>query len=464
MPLAIDSPTPIAVAPAVARSSVERKPLSPTENRAPEGSQASRDSVELTPRGRLLAEVDALLHPAAAEDGEQYAFPPLRAAGENTEGQNGETPLPPPIIKGEGREQTAPLPAVAVSDTPRQSASPEQSIPPAPPISDAVPDSSDPILPPPPAQPVPAPAPEISGMPEKSAEGSGVESEKEGTGQAGQEELSEEEQREVEQLKNRDREVRAHEQAHLAAAGSYARGGPRYDYESGPDKKRYAVGGEVSIDTSPVPGDPEATIRKAQVVRRAAQAPAEPSSQDRQIAAQAGRMETQARQELSQERMEEMRGGGEGGDQSDTSGSERATAIEPSSEKRTSEASSGKIDLDDFIGSGAPQGFTTTEGTPSNGSSAESSSPSTFAPTDRNANSGGLPSIEALPRTDAIPKPATPSASDPSPKSAFSGSATLDPEEIPKVDTGASMGGIAVLKKFNGYASVSTGSALDLTA
>lgn len=113
------------------------------------------------------------------------------------------------------------------------------------------------------------------------------------------EELEPEEQHEVQELRTRDREVKAHEQAHLAAAGPYARGGPQYEYQTGPDGKQYAVGGEVGIDTSRVADDPEATIRKAQVVRRAALAPAEPSPQDRRIAAEATRMEGQARQELS---------------------------------------------------------------------------------------------------------------------------------------------------------------------
>lgn len=116
--------------------------------------------------------------------------------------------------------------------------------------------------------------------------------------QAGVGELSEEEQEVVDELQARDREVRAHEQAHLAAAGPYAKGGPTYTYEEGPDGQQYAVGGEVSIDTSPVSGDPEATIQKAQVVRAAALAPAEPSAQDRAVAAAATKMEIQARQEL----------------------------------------------------------------------------------------------------------------------------------------------------------------------
>ena len=117
--------------------------------------------------------------------------------------------------------------------------------------------------------------------------------------------LTPEEQKVVQKLRNRDREVKAHEQTHLAAAGAYARGGASYDYQTGPDGRRYAVGGEVSIDTSPVANDPEATLRKAQAVRRAANAPAKPSSQDRRVASQAASMEATARQEAALKRSEE---------------------------------------------------------------------------------------------------------------------------------------------------------------
>jgi hypothetical protein len=72
--------------------------------------------------------------------------------------------------------------------------------------------------------------------------------------------LSEKEQHVVEELRKRDREVRSHEQAHLAAAGSLASGGPTLTYQVGPDGKRYAVGGEVPIAASEVPGDPRATL------------------------------------------------------------------------------------------------------------------------------------------------------------------------------------------------------------
>ncbi len=115
-------------------------------------------------------------------------------------------------------------------------------------------------------------------------------------------ELSTEEQRMVRELQQRDAEVRTHEQAHLAAAGAYARGGPRYDYQQGPDGRRYAVGGEVSIDSAPISGDPAATLAKAAVVKRAALAPQDPSTQDRRVAAAAERMAVEARAELAAQR------------------------------------------------------------------------------------------------------------------------------------------------------------------
>lgn len=104
---------------------------------------------------------------------------------------------------------------------------------------------------------------------------------------------------ELTRLQTRDREVRAHEQAHLAAGGRWVTSGPSYSYRLGPDGKRYAVGGEVGIDASPVSGDPQATIDKARQVRVAALAPAQPSAQDLRIAAQASSMEQQAQQELA---------------------------------------------------------------------------------------------------------------------------------------------------------------------
>ena len=117
--------------------------------------------------------------------------------------------------------------------------------------------------------------------------------------------LTDQEEKEVDDLQERDREVRAHELAHVMAGGSLVRRGATYQYTTGPDGKRYAVGGEVSIDVSPVEDDPSATIAKMEQVKRAALAPAEPSSQDRAVAATAAQNEAEARQELLKESMEE---------------------------------------------------------------------------------------------------------------------------------------------------------------
>ncbi|MGC9457380.1 MAG: putative metalloprotease CJM1_0395 family protein [Halothiobacillaceae bacterium] len=121
--------------------------------------------------------------------------------------------------------------------------------------------------------------------------------------------LDEREQAEVEQLKQREREVVAHENAHRAAGAGLVRGGS-YDYESGPDGKRYIVGGEVQIDTSPVPDDPAATIRKADQIVKAALAPADPSPADRAAASDARAMRAEAQVELRQERYEDSSGQG----------------------------------------------------------------------------------------------------------------------------------------------------------
>jgi hypothetical protein len=110
--------------------------------------------------------------------------------------------------------------------------------------------------------------------------------------------LSEEEQKMVTQLKARDREVRQHEQAHLAVAGRYAKGGIHFEYQRGPDGRQYAIGGHVTIDTTEIPGDPQATIEKMRTVKRAALAPREPSAADRAAARKADQKTRQAQQEI----------------------------------------------------------------------------------------------------------------------------------------------------------------------
>ncbi len=158
-------------------------------------------------------------------------------------------------------------------------------------------------------------------------------------------ELSEEDEELVRDLQARDREVRAHEAAHAAAGGAYA-GAPTYTYQRGPDGRQYAVGGSVSIDTSPVQGDPAATIQKAQQIKRAALAPAEPSAQDRSVAAAADALLRQAQAELRAEQRAETQeqiGGG----QASVDGIEAAPAIEPAIEP---------IAGSDIAGQGTPNG------------------------------------------------------------------------------------------------------------
>lgn len=118
--------------------------------------------------------------------------------------------------------------------------------------------------------------------------------------------LTPEEREQVRELQRRDTEVRRHENAHAAAGGQYA-GAPTYDYQRGPNGQLYAIGGEVRIDSSVVPGNPEATIAKMRIVRRAALAPAEPSPQDLRVASQAQQKLAAAQADLRADRLEERR-------------------------------------------------------------------------------------------------------------------------------------------------------------
>lgn len=123
--------------------------------------------------------------------------------------------------------------------------------------------------------------------------------------QAARKEQLTKDQIKINALASRDREVRAHEQAHAAVGGQYA-GSPTYEFVKGPDGVNYAVSGEVSISIGSVSQDPEATIRKAQQIRAAANAPADPSGQDRNVAAAATTLENEAHIELSNQKNAEL--------------------------------------------------------------------------------------------------------------------------------------------------------------
>jgi hypothetical protein len=109
--------------------------------------------------------------------------------------------------------------------------------------------------------------------------------------------LTPEQQKTVRELAAIDRKVRAHEAAHLAAAGSIALSAASFGYTRGPDGQSYATSGEVNIDSSPA-NTPEETLRKAEQIHSAALAPADPSPQDLRVASQAEAMASEARLEI----------------------------------------------------------------------------------------------------------------------------------------------------------------------
>lgn len=129
-------------------------------------------------------------------------------------------------------------------------------------------------------------------------------------------ELTEEEQKKVDELETTDAKVRAHEQAHMAAGGDLVTRSAQFQYATGPDNKQYAVGGDVQIDVSEE-DNPEATLRKANRIRQAALAPAEPSGQDLKVAADAAAMAAKASAEIANQKTD-------GGAQNNSAGLESA--------------------------------------------------------------------------------------------------------------------------------------------
>ena len=155
----------------------------------------------------------------------------------------------------------------------------------------------------------------------------------------------------VRELAARDREVRAHEQAHQSVGGQYA-GAMNFTFKQGPDGKRYAVGGEVPIDVSKVPGDPQATAQKAERIQRAALAPAEPSAQDRQVAALAAQISIEAQNDLRQmERQEAEKTAQERAEQKALSeeSTEKTEKSSSQDEEKSDQAASEKDDRLDEI-------------------------------------------------------------------------------------------------------------------
>ncbi|WP_293448386.1 putative metalloprotease CJM1_0395 family protein [Persephonella sp.] len=106
----------------------------------------------------------------------------------------------------------------------------------------------------------------------------------------------------IQKLRMIEQKVKAHEMAHKTAGGELT-GPVHYKYQKGPDGRLYIVGGEVPIKIK-VGKTPEETIEIARKIKRAALAPADPSPQDRAVAARTAILEMKARMELSKQQSE----------------------------------------------------------------------------------------------------------------------------------------------------------------
>lgn len=88
-------------------------------------------------------------------------------------------------------------------------------------------------------------------------------------------------ERVLEKFKSKDAEVKQHEESHTA--NGVAKSTIKYNYQTGPDGKLYAVGGEVKLDTS-LPSDEKQAIDKLEKLASASSAPSQLSAADSQIA------------------------------------------------------------------------------------------------------------------------------------------------------------------------------------
>ncbi|EAI3940388.1 hypothetical protein F1Q43_01020 [Campylobacter coli] len=116
-------------------------------------------------------------------------------------------------------------------------------------------------------------------------------------------ELTIQQVQQVRELQSIDRNVKAHEAAHQAAGGGLA-GAASFSYTRGPDNQMYATAGEVPIRMQKG-RTPEETIANARQVVTAAMAPADPSPQDYKVAANALKMEFEARAEATKLKAQE---------------------------------------------------------------------------------------------------------------------------------------------------------------
>lgn len=88
-------------------------------------------------------------------------------------------------------------------------------------------------------------------------------------------------QRVLNKFKNKDSEVKTHEQTH--ASGATTTSAINYNYQVGPDGKLYAIGGSVRFDTS-IPKDPQSAKVKMDQLQSASSSVSSLSGADASIA------------------------------------------------------------------------------------------------------------------------------------------------------------------------------------
>jgi len=109
------------------------------------------------------------------------------------------------------------------------------------------------------------------------------------------------EQKAIDELKRRDKEVRVHEAAHGSDPRLVKIGAAQFDYTIGPDGKAYATGGKVTLSTGSA-RTPEEALSKAEALTKASMAPGEPSSKDFQALNSAVAMEFEAMNRIYRDR------------------------------------------------------------------------------------------------------------------------------------------------------------------
>lgn len=110
----------------------------------------------------------------------------------------------------------------------------------------------------------------------------------------------------VQRMRVQEREVRRTQVMKAAVGGAFA-GDSTYQFALGPDGRRYIVGGDVSLDVSPVENNPRATISKMQRVRAAAGLSVQRTQNDRVATFMSVRTEGSARSQLA--KMADLGGG-----------------------------------------------------------------------------------------------------------------------------------------------------------